>query len=480
MSKLPTGDRVFVLGDSRTGTTSLHSLFKALGLKAIHYYVDEPGLLKPIHQFHDENWKLLKQYYSTCGYQAFSDYPTRLFYKEIYDLYPDAYFILSMRKDTDVWRRSMERYFSERGEGLQLDRLTNIYLEMNKKIEDFFTERGVDRFLKIVIDDGSDNGSRIKEFLGLTSSATLMRLNASSLRVSGDNGDEETAEERPRKFGKHSSVIQAALNDLYFDGVGDKAAYVKEKYFPGVTIGSALELGGGAGDFAIHVMNTMGCQDLTVYNDSSYSVEMGNKRVADKGLPIRFEQANLNDVKLNPSSFDLIYASHSLRHIDELENLFDQVNQALTPGGVFFCVDYVGPNYMQWTDSQLGIINDLLAVFPDEYAINNLRGDIVDKEVRRIPIETFTNTNSGSGFRSEDICGLLEEHLRVVETRPLGETLLYELLRGRIHNFDDTDPKDAFVLRLLAVFEKIMIESNVINSDFCFMVAKKKASKPIE
>lgn len=304
-----------------------------------------------------------------------------------------------------------------------------------------------------------------------------MKLNASSQdRVSKkwDMQAQAKMENRPRKYARHSSVVQRIMNQQYAPGVGDKVTYVKEKYFPDVEIEQALELGGGIGDYAIHVSQVTGCKNLMVYDLSQFSVETGNKRAKEEGLPIQFERVDLNELRLKESAYDLIYASNALHHVENLENLFEQVGLALKPNGFFFCVDYMGPDYMQWTDEQFDIMNRLLSIFPDAYAQNSLREGTVDKQIRRIPLETFAEVDPSEGVRASAIIPAIETNLEIVEQLPLGETLLYELLRGRIHNFDDDDEQDAFLLKLLAIFEKVLVDYNVLTSDFNFIVARDK------
>ena len=173
--------RIFVLGDSRTGTTSLHKFFLDLGFNSIHFYLEEANIRRPADKHYSENWRRLESFYTSCDYNAFSDYPTRIFYRDIYKLFPDAYFILSERESAAVWRRSAEQYFVKRGVDVDLDKRVGIYEELNRRIAEFFERRPEARFLRLVIDQDADvNARRIKDFLGIESAARLLRLNTSS------------------------------------------------------------------------------------------------------------------------------------------------------------------------------------------------------------------------------------------------------------------------------------------------------------
>lgn len=162
-------NRVFVLGDSRTGTSTLGAFLKALGYNSIHYFVKEANQISPDHLNHEKNWENLKFFIDNAPYEAFSDYPTRLFYEELDSNYPDAKFILTTRKDVKSWKNSMDKYFSKFNMNLNLDLLEKAYLGINDKIRAHFQKRE-DKLLEICIDDDSTlNSDKIKIFLSIQS-----------------------------------------------------------------------------------------------------------------------------------------------------------------------------------------------------------------------------------------------------------------------------------------------------------------------
>lgn len=174
--RIPSGsfkNKIFMLGDSRTGTMSFNHFMLALGLKAIHYYVVESNQIKVLHR-HEDNWKnrrweKVKEFIDVSGYEAFSDYPTRLFYKELSAAYPDAYFILSTRSSVEKWQRSLVTYLESRNIVFDLEECTKTYIEDNQRIREHFAKSG-NRFIEICIeDDQKELSERLKNFLGIKS-----------------------------------------------------------------------------------------------------------------------------------------------------------------------------------------------------------------------------------------------------------------------------------------------------------------------
>ncbi|MDW4549326.1 sulfotransferase [Defluviimonas sp. D31] len=170
---------VFVLGDSRTGTTSLHHFFKSAGYQSIHYYFDESGVKKPAHLDIDGNWQRLKRFIVDSPYNAFSDYPTRIFYRQLFREFPTARFILSRRDSLETWKQSMVRYFRREQVDIDIEALSAHYINLNREIRATAAIDGRS-LLEICIDEDDDENSRhLRAFLNIDGDVTIRRLNAS-------------------------------------------------------------------------------------------------------------------------------------------------------------------------------------------------------------------------------------------------------------------------------------------------------------
>ncbi len=169
--------KIFVLGDSRTGTLALHNFFLKQGLRSIHYYVGEAGISDPIHEAFELNEAAFLKYVADSRNRAFTDYPTRSFFRALYDRYPDAYFILTYRESTERWLASMRSFLGKFR--LEFDEVEHrvAYEEINNQIRVLFS--GSDRkFIEICIDaDNLDNSLALAHFLGLDPAIRLSRDN---------------------------------------------------------------------------------------------------------------------------------------------------------------------------------------------------------------------------------------------------------------------------------------------------------------
>jgi Sulfotransferase domain len=89
--------KVFGIGLSKTGTTSLHHALTQLGFKGKHY---------------PQHFELFECDFSPLdAYDAVTDIPAAAYYSQLDEVYPGSKFVLTVR-DIDDWLASMERWLA--------------------------------------------------------------------------------------------------------------------------------------------------------------------------------------------------------------------------------------------------------------------------------------------------------------------------------------------------------------------------------
>ena len=99
-----TSEKIIVLGFHKTGTTTIEKVLKDYNFKV---YGGEKKILR-LDEKKDVDDRI-KQILN--NYDAVQDMPWPLYYKELYDLYPNAKYILTYR-DPDSWIKSVIKYFA--------------------------------------------------------------------------------------------------------------------------------------------------------------------------------------------------------------------------------------------------------------------------------------------------------------------------------------------------------------------------------
>ena len=172
--------KVFCIGRNKTGTTSFQKWMNNVKLNVCPQPLGEEALAK----WGQGDFSDLVKY--SEKYQGFQDLCWNLdgVPQLMYSLYPDAYFVLTVRESEDVWYDSLIRYMNKTKPktmaglgrtkrhkliyGCEIEnaeQTKNHYLKYNQTMIDFFTEKQANF---MVLEIPSDNiPERLSQFTGL-------------------------------------------------------------------------------------------------------------------------------------------------------------------------------------------------------------------------------------------------------------------------------------------------------------------------
>lgn len=235
-----------------------------------------------------------------------------------------------------------------------------------------------------------------------------------------------------------------------------------------------LTLGCGAGDFERAFSRWNFCVRHDAYDISEGAIKKAKERARDEGLShVFYETADINEISLPASTYDVVFGIQSIHHLANLEHVFSEVKKTLKPGGFFVLHDFVGPTKFQWTDTQLNIINAALQMLPDKYCVSRKDGITIKKKHWRPTVEEMDSVDPSEAIRSGDILTVLPLYFEILEKKDLGGTVLHLLLDGIAGNFDYNSQADMRLLKMLFEIEDTFMEIGEIQSDFALIIAKK-------
>jgi hypothetical protein len=107
----------------------------------------------------------------SSGYDAFTDHPTRKYYKEIASIYPDAYIINTIRS-RDPLRLSASKYLGL--DEVTVDEWIKVHFEQEAEIASFFEANPQHHYLAINICEDNQSTSSVKTFLGINNQPNLL------------------------------------------------------------------------------------------------------------------------------------------------------------------------------------------------------------------------------------------------------------------------------------------------------------------
>jgi hypothetical protein len=196
-------NKVFCLGLSRTGTTSLFHALRDLGLRPFHYPLPlfaSPEILgippfRPALRLNPyASWRRGKELKAARvlhnlrelleRHDVFTDLPVPLYFRELDQMFPESKFLLTTRA-VEPWLKSMEWLFNEGGvlwrrghlgDELHLavygtstfdrEKLLAAWNRHHETIRAYFKNRSAD-FMEIAVDRGEMSYETLESFLGL-------------------------------------------------------------------------------------------------------------------------------------------------------------------------------------------------------------------------------------------------------------------------------------------------------------------------
>jgi 2-polyprenyl-3-methyl-5-hydroxy-6-metoxy-1,4-benzoquinol methylase len=288
----------------------------------------------------------------------------------------------------------------------------------------------------------------------------------------------EEADERVR-YGRgfhwvESQIVSEYMNrNISGDANVNWLGYSVAKYLGSAQAPRILSLGCGGGALERDLLRLAPDAHVTAMDFSPGAIALASERAREAGLCIEYQIADLNEVKLEPRTFDFVFAASALHHLARLEYILSQVHDCLKPLGKLIVNDYVGPNQLQWTPKQVEAINEVLALLPDRY-----RRRISDRrEYKREflgpgPVEEMNRLDPTEAIRAQEIIPLTRGMFCLRELKPFGGTLLHMLLQDIVGNFNPADEADNCVLKLICHLEWKLITTGALPSDFAYCVAE--------
>lgn len=237
---------------------------------------------------------------------------------------------------------------------------------------------------------------------------------------------------------------------------------------------SACTLGCGDGGLERHA-RFLGFQAIfDSFDISRGAIEAAQETAARHGYTgIHYQQADLNETRQLPRKYDVVFASMSLHHILNLEQLFQAIHDALVPGGLLVFNEFVGPRKFQWSDLQLLIVNRLLATLPPRLREDRSTPGQPKADVIRPTIEAMDAIDPSEAALSDQIIPLAHRFFEPLAVRDYGGTLLALLLERIMSNFREDSAEDVGILLDIFQLESQLLKTGVLPSDFALGVFKK-------
>lgn len=210
------------------------------------------------------------------------------------------------------------------------------------------------------------------------------------------------------------------------------------------------------------------------YDLAGGAIDLAREAARAVGLShaLDYRKCDLETTGLGESGLDLVLGYQGVHHLSRLEFLFDNVRDALRPGGFLHLQEFVGPDRFQWTDRQLEEMSAWVQSLPERY--RRTPDGLLKTAAGRATVAEMIAHDPTEAVRSSMIEPLLAERFEILERRPLGGTLAMMALAGIAQNFNPREPEDVAHLERLLTREAELMARGEIGSDFVVITARRR------
>ncbi len=260
--------------------------------------------------------------------------------------------------------------------------------------------------------------------------------------------------------------IAAALNALVSDDPGvTPLQFFLAHYGP---FAQVAELGCGDGILINFLLQADPNLRIDAYDLSLASLERSRALIAPldgAAQRCRLIRIDLNAEALPHDLYDAVLTTGSMHHIENLDFCFGNMRRSLKAGGLLWLNDYVGPNRFQWSDTQMRLANELLAMVPARWRLRN--------QVTRFDASAIREVDPSEAVAPQHIPAALGAHFEIVQSWPRGGTLLAPIFgSGCLDSAMAASEEGAAVLSAMFEAEHDLIDAGALPSDNYVYIAK--------
>lgn len=186
---------------------------------------------------------------------------------------------------------------------------------------------------------------------------------------------------------------------------------------------------------------------------------------------IQFICADVNKIKLQNNSFDIVFFNASLHHFNHIDEFIETVvKQCLKPNGMLVINEFVGATRLQYSKNQLKKINEALKLIPNQYK-TRYKSNILKQTFSGSGLFRMILADPSECIDSARILPTIHSHFETILEQPYGGNILMNVLKDISHHFVELNDEKQEILQTLFDFEDEYLTQN--SSDFVFGIYKK-------
>lgn len=245
--------------------------------------------------------------------------------------------------------------------------------------------------------------------------------------------------------------------------------WVIARYLKGSRVSRAIGIGCGVASFELGLLSLGAVEHFDLYDVSQGALDAALTMAQSLGVAdrVRVFRQDINQVALPPNTYDLVTFISSLHHVAELQGVLHKVNETLTPGGLVFASEYVGPDRFAYPEEDAAYAKQLYRILDP-----TLRSPW--PELPQPNPDDVAAADPTESIHSSEIIETVRHVFERVEVTPFGHALAFIIWWGLNHDalYETEQGRDlvAFILD----FDNMLVESGRLSSYFSYLVAYKR------
>lgn len=225
-----------------------------------------------------------------------------------------------------------------------------------------------------------------------------------------------------------------------------------------------VSLGAGNGDVELRLgrrLRAEGIENLAIecVELNPDMLQRARTAAAAEGLAgrLRFTECDAEDWRPR-QAYDVCIAHQSLHHFSELEEIFERVQAAIGPDGVFLTSDVIGRNgHARWPEA-LTRVHEIWRSLPDRCKYNHIL-----KRHEELYENWDCSADSNEGIRAQDILPLLSSRFHFEIFVAYGNLIDVFVDRAFGPNFDPDREEDRRLIDAVAEQDEALIDAGVLS-----------------
>jgi len=237
-----------------------------------------------------------------------------------------------------------------------------------------------------------------------------------------------------------------------------------------------VSVGCGIGIKEFELMKEGIVKNFTLFELSTERIKQAREKAEGLGLldRVEFIQGDCFSHEFK-RKVDFVHWNNALHHMLDAKKAVKWSFDILSPGGVFYMDDFVGPTRLQWSDEALKLGTRIRKVLPSTFLKNPYQeGSYLSKEVTRPDAKELEYGDPSEAADSSNIMQSVKKYFPNAKIKLTGGLIYNTTLSDVLYNINESDEKDKAILELLLIIDELSLNSGVENQYATVLAVKEK------